>query len=91
MTLTNTDLLDIYETMLTIRASESRMVALFKEHEFGGHVLPCLGQEAIRLRSARCWRRPTTPSPAIAAAGTTSPMAATWTACWPNTTARRPV
>ncbi len=47
MTLTNTDLLNIYETMLTIRASEARMVALFKEREFGGHVLPCLGQEAI--------------------------------------------
>jgi len=47
MTLTDTDQLDIYETLLTIRTSETRMVAHFKAREFGGHVLPCLGQEAI--------------------------------------------
>jgi 2-oxoisovalerate dehydrogenase E1 component len=47
MTLTDTDQLDIYEMMLTIRTSETRMVAHFKAREFAGHVLPCLGQEAI--------------------------------------------
>ena len=47
MSLTDADLSDIYETMLTIRTSEMRMVAHFKERAFGGHVLPCLGQEAI--------------------------------------------
>ena len=41
-------LLDIYETMLTIRESEARTVELFRDGELQrGHVLPCLGQEAI--------------------------------------------
>jgi 2-oxoisovalerate dehydrogenase E1 component len=48
MSLSNQDMLDIYETMLTIRESEERTVSLFKKGELEhGHVLPCLGQEAI--------------------------------------------
>ncbi len=40
-------LLQVYETMLLIRESESRMVELYRLGEFKGHVLPALGQEAI--------------------------------------------
>lgn len=48
MTLNRTELLNIYEVMLTIRESESRAVELFRKGELQrGHVLPCLGQEAI--------------------------------------------
>lgn len=48
MALSNQDLLDIYELMLTIRESEDRTVFLYKQGELQhGHVLPCLGQEAI--------------------------------------------
>ncbi len=48
MSLTHTELLEIYETMLLIRESELKTVALFKAGELPhGHVLPCLGQEAI--------------------------------------------
>lgn len=47
MKLDNLTLLKIYETMLLIRESESRMVELYRQGEFKGHVLPCLGQEAI--------------------------------------------
>jgi pyruvate dehydrogenase E1 component alpha subunit len=48
MSLNQQDLLDIYELMLLIRESELRTVALFKKGELQhGHVLPCLGQEAI--------------------------------------------
>jgi acetoin:2,6-dichlorophenolindophenol oxidoreductase subunit alpha len=47
VSLSEAALLNIYETMLLIRESEQRMVALFKQGEFKGHVLPCLGQEAI--------------------------------------------
>jgi acetoin:2,6-dichlorophenolindophenol oxidoreductase subunit alpha len=43
----NADLLDIYETMLLIRTTELKMVELFKKGEIEGHMLPCLGQEAI--------------------------------------------
>lgn len=37
----------MYEKLLLIRESELRMVMLYKKGEIGGHVLPCLGQEAI--------------------------------------------
>jgi 2-oxoisovalerate dehydrogenase E1 component len=48
MSLNTSDMLDIYELMLTIRESEARTVDLFKAGELQhGHVLPCLGQEAI--------------------------------------------
>ncbi len=47
MKLDNATLLEIYETMLLIRESESRMVESYRQGEFKGHVLPCLGQEAI--------------------------------------------
>ena len=39
--------LEFYKTLLLIRESELRMVMLFKKGELPGHVLPCLGQEAI--------------------------------------------
>lgn len=48
MPLSHKDMLDIYAAMLTIRESEERTVSLFKKGELQhGHVLPCLGQEAI--------------------------------------------
>jgi len=48
MSLSENDLLKIYEAMLLIRESELKTVALFKSGELQhGHVLPCLGQEAI--------------------------------------------
>jgi len=37
----------MYETLLLIRESEWKMVILFKKGDLTGHVLPCLGQEAI--------------------------------------------
>jgi acetoin:2,6-dichlorophenolindophenol oxidoreductase subunit alpha len=45
--LTKTDMLDIYETLLTIRISEQTMYDLYRRGELPGHILPCLGQEAI--------------------------------------------
>ncbi|MBN1299404.1 MAG: thiamine pyrophosphate-dependent dehydrogenase E1 component subunit alpha [Actinobacteria bacterium] len=39
--------LEIYKTLLLIRESELKMVMLYKKGELPGHVLPCLGQEAI--------------------------------------------
>ena len=39
--------LDIYQRMLQIRASDLKMCELFKKGEIVGHMLPCLGQEAI--------------------------------------------
>jgi 2-oxoisovalerate dehydrogenase E1 component len=46
--LSKDDLVSIYELMLSIRESETRTVELFKAGELQhGHVLPCLGQEAI--------------------------------------------
>ncbi len=48
MSLDKEDMLDVYELMLTIRESEARTVSLFQKGELQhGHVLPCLGQEAI--------------------------------------------
>ncbi len=57
MSLSNTDLLDIYERMLLIRESEARTVDLFRSGELQhGHVLPCLGQEAIPAAFSRALR-----------------------------------
>jgi len=39
--------IQFYKTLLLIRESEWRMVMLYKKGELPGHVLPCLGQEAI--------------------------------------------
>ena len=48
MSLSKKDMLDIYEVMLMVRESEARTVSLFQKGELQhGHVLPCLGQEAI--------------------------------------------
>ncbi len=48
MSLDQEDMLDIYEVIVTIRESEARTVSLFQKGELEhGHVLPCLGQEAI--------------------------------------------
>ena len=47
MPLSPHDRLDIYRTMLLIRATELKMVELFKKGIIEGHMLPCLGQEAI--------------------------------------------
>jgi 2-oxoisovalerate dehydrogenase E1 component len=48
MSLSQQDLLEIYEVMFLIRESELKTVALFKNGDLQhGHVLPCLGQEAI--------------------------------------------
>ena len=44
---TSGEMLGIYETMLLIRTTELKMVELFKKGEIEGHMLPCLGQEAI--------------------------------------------
>lgn len=47
MELTSKDRLEMYETLLLVRESEFRMTTLYKKGELDGHVLPCLGQEAI--------------------------------------------
>ncbi len=47
MDLTNQDLLQLYETLLTIRMSELKMLEIYKKGEISGTILPCLGQEAI--------------------------------------------
>jgi pyruvate dehydrogenase E1 component alpha subunit len=47
MALTQKQYLECYETIMLIRKSESKMAELFKKGEFEGHMLPCLGQEAI--------------------------------------------
>ena len=47
MPLGKSDMLDIYETMLLIRESELQMTTLYRRGELPGHILPCLGQEAI--------------------------------------------
>jgi acetoin:2,6-dichlorophenolindophenol oxidoreductase subunit alpha len=53
--LTPEDRLDIYQTMLQIRASELKMCELFKRGEIAGHMLPCLGQEAIPATLAKVY------------------------------------
>ncbi len=55
MPLGKQDKLDIYETMLLIRATELKMVELFKKGEIEGHMLPCLGQEAIPAALAKVY------------------------------------
>jgi len=58
MTLSSSDMLDIYERMLVIRESEARTVDLFKAGELQhGHVLPCLGQEAIPAAFSKALKR----------------------------------
>ncbi len=47
MALTEKDMLDVYETMILIRESESQMTSLYQNGKLPGHILPCLGQEAI--------------------------------------------
>jgi len=47
MQLSNEQKLKVYETMLLIRESELKMWELYKKGEIEGHILPCLGQEAI--------------------------------------------
>lgn len=49
------DKLDIYQKMLQIRASELKMCELFKKSEIVGHMLPCLGQEAIPSTLAKVY------------------------------------
>ncbi len=51
------DKLDIYEKMLQIRLSESKMCELFQKGEIVGHMLPCLGQEAIPATLAKVYDR----------------------------------
>ena len=51
--LSEKDLLGMYENMLLIRASESKMVELHKKGEIQGHMTPCLGQEAIPTAIAK--------------------------------------
>jgi acetoin:2,6-dichlorophenolindophenol oxidoreductase subunit alpha len=55
MTLDMEDRLDIYQRMLQIRASELKMCELFKKGEIVGHMLPCLGQEAIPSTLAKVY------------------------------------
>jgi acetoin:2,6-dichlorophenolindophenol oxidoreductase subunit alpha len=45
--LKNSDMLDLYRTILKIRMSEEKMLEVYKKGEITGTVLPCLGQEAI--------------------------------------------
>jgi acetoin:2,6-dichlorophenolindophenol oxidoreductase subunit alpha len=49
------DRLDIYQKMLQIRASDLKMCELFKKGEIIGHMLPCLGQEAIPSTLAKVY------------------------------------
>ena len=55
MTLDLEDKLDIYEKMLQIRSSELKMCELFQKGEIKGHMLPCLGQEAIPATLAKVY------------------------------------
>jgi pyruvate dehydrogenase E1 component alpha subunit len=55
MQLTNEQKLIIYETMLLIRESELKMWELYRKGEIEGHILPCLGQEAIPAALARVY------------------------------------
>lgn len=51
------DRLDIYQRMLQIRTSELKMCELFKKGEIVGHMLPCLGQEAIPSTLAKVYEK----------------------------------
>ena len=55
MALTAQDRLDILETMHLIRIYESKMMALHRKGEIEGHMLPCLGQEAIPATMAKVY------------------------------------
>ena len=49
--------LDIYQRMLQIRASDLKMCELFKKGEIAGHMLPCMGQEAIPSTLAEVYEK----------------------------------
>ena len=49
--------LDIYQRMLQIRASDLKMCELFKKGDITGHMLPCLGQEAIPSTLAEVYEK----------------------------------
>ena len=53
--LTASGRLDILETMHLIRASDLKMIELFKKGAIEGHMLPCLGQEAIPAALAKVY------------------------------------
>ncbi|MCL1895217.1 MAG: thiamine pyrophosphate-dependent dehydrogenase E1 component subunit alpha [Clostridiales bacterium] len=55
MELSDEKKLCIYETMLLIRESELKMVELYKKGEIEGHMIPCLGQEAIPATLAQVY------------------------------------
>lgn len=55
MALNNQAKLEIYETMLLIRASDLKMIELYKKGEIEGHMLPCAGQEAIPAALAQVY------------------------------------
>ncbi len=55
MQLSDEKKLKIYETMLLIRESELKMMELYKKGEIEGHMLPCLGQEAIPATLAQVY------------------------------------
>jgi len=47
MRLDSKERLEIYEKLLLVRQSEWKMTTLYKKGLLDGHVLPCIGQEAI--------------------------------------------
>lgn len=53
MNLSKKDLLEMYETMNLIRMSEQTMYELHNKGQVLGHMLPCLGQEAIPVAIAK--------------------------------------
>ena len=55
MPLSQEQLLSIYETMTLIRKSELMMVELYRKGEIQGHMLPCIGQEAIPATLAQVY------------------------------------
>lgn len=55
MELSKEQKLTVYETMLLIRETEQKMMELYKRGEIEGHMLPCLGQEAIPATLAQVY------------------------------------
>jgi TPP-dependent pyruvate/acetoin dehydrogenase alpha subunit len=53
MKLTGKDLLEMYETMNLIRSSEQMMYELHNKGQILGHMLPCMGQEAVPVAIAK--------------------------------------
>jgi len=49
------DRLEILETMYLIRATDLKMLELHKKGDIEGHMLPCLGQEAIPAAMAKVY------------------------------------